>query len=124
MKANPRHAHVVKTLDDLLAMPRPLSVTYEEAGAINAWYSPGQHSVTMTYDLAHYLSDLFQKVGHPKQRADELADEAMVFILLHELGHAVIGELGLPTTGREEDSADEFATILARQIDRRTVGGS
>jgi len=34
------------------------------------------------------------------------------FTLLHELGHALIAELKIPVLGREEDAADQLATIL------------
>ena len=41
----------------------------------------------------------------------------MLFVLLHEVGHVLITELGLPVLGREEDAADAYAsvTILAMQ---------
>lgn len=34
------------------------------------------------------------------------------FTLLHELGHALISELKIPVLGREEDAADQLATLL------------
>ena len=34
-----------------------------------------------------------------------------LFALLHEMGHALIADLGLPVLGREEDAADAFATV-------------
>lgn len=40
----------------------------------------------------------------------------MLFVSFHELGHAVIHELGLPVLGREEDAADSFATIAMLNI--------
>jgi hypothetical protein len=36
----------------------------------------------------------------------------IVGLFLHELGHAMIGELGLPAVGPEEDVADEFASMI------------
>lgn len=33
-------------------------------------------------------------------------------IFLHELAHAMIGELGLPATGPEEDAADDFSAYI------------
>src|SRR5689334_22528436 len=35
----------------------------------------------------------------------------MLFVVLHELGHALISDLGLPVLGREEDAADAFASV-------------
>lgn len=37
---------------------------------------------------------------------------ATLGVFFHELGHALIDELKLPVTGREEDVVDEFATLL------------
>jgi len=33
----------------------------------------------------------------------------MLFVLLHEMAHAVVAELGIPVLGRGEDAADSFA---------------
>jgi len=35
----------------------------------------------------------------------------MLFVTLHELAHATIGEMGLPVLGRPEDAADSFAAV-------------
>ena len=35
----------------------------------------------------------------------------MLFVILHELGHAAITEMRLPVLGRPEDAADSFATV-------------
>jgi hypothetical protein len=49
----------------------------------------------------------------PQRRTGELKLTGMIIgLLLHEVGHAMIGELGLPAVGPEEDVADEFATIM------------
>jgi hypothetical protein len=37
----------------------------------------------------------------------------MLFVVAHEMGHAVISELKLPVLGREEDAADTFAIMGA-----------
>lgn len=49
----------------------------------------------------------------PQRRTGELKLTGMIIgLLLHELGHAMIGELQLPAVGPEEDVADEFATMM------------
>jgi Putative metallopeptidase len=35
----------------------------------------------------------------------------LLFVLLHEMGHALTTEMGLPVLGREEDAADAYASI-------------
>ena len=39
-------------------------------------------------------------------------DDAMQFAVYHESGHALIDILKIPVTGREEDAADQLATLL------------
>jgi lipoprotein-anchoring transpeptidase ErfK/SrfK len=40
----------------------------------------------------------------------------MLFVLLHETGHGVITELGLPVLGRQEDAADLFAALTLLKV--------
>ena len=46
-----------------------------------------------------------------RERATEFVVGNMLFVILHELAHAAIGEMGLPVLGRPEDAADSFATV-------------
>jgi len=39
-----------------------------------------------------------------------------LFALLHEMGHGLISDLGLPVLGREEDAADAFATVTMLEM--------
>lgn len=43
--------------------------------------------------------------------AQQFVAANLLFVLLHELGHAAISEFRLPVLGREEDAADTFATL-------------
>ena len=46
----------------------------------------------------------------------EFVSGNMLFVLLHELGHAVITQMGLPVLGRMEDAADTFAVFMLLQM--------
>jgi Putative metallopeptidase len=46
------------------------------------------------------------------QKLVEFVSGNMLFVLLHELGHAVITQMGLPVLGRMEDAADTFAVVM------------
>jgi hypothetical protein len=39
-----------------------------------------------------------------------------LFVLGHEVGHAIIREMVIPVIGREEDAADSFSTLLALSL--------
>jgi len=67
--------------------------------------------LTLGLNLAGILAAQAQDDAAPDARRTFLLGN-MEFILFHEMAHALIGELGLPVLGREEDAADSLATIL------------
>lgn len=48
----------------------------------------------------------------PDDPATSFALGNVLFIMFHELGHAMISEFELPVLGREEDAVDNFASML------------
>jgi hypothetical protein len=46
----------------------------------------------------------------------EFVSGNMLFVLLHELGHAAITQMGLPVLGKIEDAADTFATLMLLRV--------
>jgi Putative metallopeptidase len=40
----------------------------------------------------------------------------MIFVAIHELGHAVISEMDLPVLGQEEDAADQFGIFTGLNV--------
>ncbi|MBV9970037.1 MAG: hypothetical protein JO228_08635 [Xanthobacteraceae bacterium] len=51
------------------------------------------------------------------QRLVEFVSGNLLFVLLHELGHAVITQMGLPVLGRMEDAADTFAVFMLLRME-------
>ena len=49
--------------------------------------------------------------AHKRQDMVEFVVGNMLFVLLHEMAHVHVTEMGLPVLGREEDAADSFATM-------------
>ena len=39
-----------------------------------------------------------------------------LFVMAHEMGHALMYEMNMPVLGREEDAADSFAVVTALHI--------
>lgn len=120
LAADPFHQRLPLALNQLLRLPRDLPVVYCQNGAINAWYSPGNHQITVSYDLAAFLQQLVAKVPRdelidPTATPDQLTRDCLDFIVMHEIGHALVHELDLPAVGNDEDAADEFATIVCAQ---------
>ena len=48
-----------------------------------------------------------------------------LFVMAHEMGHALINQMDMPVLGREEDAADSFAIVTALKMgsgqDRKSV---
>jgi hypothetical protein len=46
---------------------------------------------------------------------------ATVFVIDHEIGHALVDVLRIPTVGREEDAADQFAMVASTKSDSGAI---
>ena len=51
-----------------------------------------------------------------RERLVEFVAGNMLFVLIHELAHAAISELGLPVLGKQEDAADSYAATRLIRI--------
>ena len=47
----------------------------------------------------------------------------LLFFFYHEMGHALIGEFGLPVVGKEEDAVDQLATLILIEVDADAAAG-
>lgn len=99
---------VAAGLNDTLRLRENVVIAGSECGEPNAYYRPDARRVTLCYEL---LADLARRFGGNPQ-GDILVAGTTAFVLLHEVGHALIHVLDLPTTGREEDAVDQLATLL------------
>jgi hypothetical protein len=92
-------------------LPRDIDLTFDECGMINAFYNPNETSITFCYELLALLADTFVPDGNLTQEAQDQVSGAIWFIMMHEVGHALVDVLDLPITGREEDVADQLAVV-------------
>jgi hypothetical protein len=103
---------IVDELKNQLALPFDVNVSLEKCNYADAYYDEANHTVTVCYELIESYYHLFSPVVSGRAKMDEAVTGAAVSVFLHELGHAVIDAWDLPITGREEDAADQFATLL------------
>lgn len=104
--------NIAVAMNGFVALPRPVTVTGAECGQVNAFYYPQAHEIVMCYEIVRDIIGRFraQRLDAPTLEAAVVG--ATAFILYHEVGHALIAELDLPTTGREEDAVDQFAAYV------------
>lgn len=98
--------------DILFDFPHGLRVSFRKLNQPNAFYSQGDHSILLGRELVLQAKDFFVSSGYSEREAVRRAIDVLVYVYLHELGHAAISELRIPVVGREEDAVDEFAAML------------
>ena len=109
-------ASLLQTIaDDLngsLALPTTVALGFDACGAVNAFYDPSTRKITFCFELMEHLAGRFRSdTADEAEMVDALAG-ATVFVLFHEVGHALVDVLQLPITGREEDAVDQLATYV------------
>ena len=103
---------VAPKLDALLRFPRPLPIRFQDCSQVNAFYSADAHDIKICHELFDGLRAMFKGAGIDDKRVEEITLNTVVFAFFHEFGHAVVGEFGLPITGKGEDAADELAILV------------
>ena len=99
-------------LNNFVVISRDVPVSIRELGTPNAFWNTEQGTVTLGYELIDDFAGAFSQEGAKGEELIRHILNATNFVMYHEVGHALIAELGLPATGREEDAVDQFATYM------------
>lgn len=99
---------ILQEFNTTLDLPNDIEVVFEECDEENAFYNPETKKISVCYELINkYVASLDQKITFA-----EKVQQATTFTLFHELGHAMVDQLDLPITGKEESAVDEFALMM------------
>jgi hypothetical protein len=113
-----------------LHLKQDLTVSLEECGFVNSDYQPAKHYIQICYE---YLAMVENEAAVPSNQLPpaymlagagllpgfgraEVIVGGLIFVLLHETGHAVFDIQGVPRLGHEEDAADEIAGFMMLQF--------
>jgi hypothetical protein len=106
--------HLLEDLADstnqTLKLPYDIPLVGKQCDEANAYWSPDGKSVTLCYEDVADAIDIYTKAGDPDPNASAINAEIATFY--HETGHMVIDLYNLPTTGREEDVADQLSAYI------------
>lgn len=103
---------LAETIVENVRLPRSVSVKFMECGEENAFYDPGEPEIRICYELIASLSNgVFSEIEDDSLHGAAVLNATM-FILLHEIGHALVGELRLPVGIGEENQVDAIAVYL------------
>lgn len=103
---------IAKALNATIALPQTVTLRYAECEEANAYYDTGAKTVTLCFELIEQLAEDFGAQLDDDAELAEAVTGAYRFIVLHEVGHALVDVLKLPITGREEDAVDQLSAWL------------
>lgn len=86
-----------------------------ECGTENAFYTAQHKAIVLCLELLAQVTKGIHRDFASIATHDEMNQAiagAVVFVLMHELGHALIDLLQLPVLGREEDAADQIGAFF------------
>ena len=99
-------------LNSKLKLPTNVYLTMAECLEPNAKYDPNNNTITVCYELMEYFQKIFKGTVKTDQEVEEKVQDAVRFVFLHELGHAMIDLYKLPIIGNEEDAADRASAYI------------
>ncbi|WP_240352434.1 DUF4344 domain-containing metallopeptidase [Agarivorans sp. Alg241-V36] len=113
IKRSKVNQHFSQLVDQLFNFRQAVTLEY----GINdgPLYDPNAHGIYIPYAFVDETLHFFSSNNYQKQygvSAEEAAIDTLLHTLLHELGHAYITDQKIPILGKEEDAADNLATIV------------
>jgi hypothetical protein len=103
---------LAESLNAELKLPSDIDLALGECGVANSFYDPDAQRIIMCYELLIQVAADLAKSGYSDEELENFVGGTVIFFLSHELAHALIDLLDLPIVGREEDAADQLATVL------------
>lgn len=101
------------SINQSMKLPNDIALKGAECGEENAFWSAADQTITMCYEYADWALNTFTKLGDPDPAAS--ARGLLMATFYHETGHMASSIYDLPTTGREEDVADQAAAFILLQ---------
>lgn len=102
---------VASMLNHTVHMPVGVQIQTVDCSMTNAFYDERTRRITVCYELLDHFLDEFRRIAKNPHQLDDAVVGATLFTFYHEAAHGMIQLLDLPAVGREEDAADQLATL-------------
>jgi len=110
---------VVKLVNQTVVLPNDTRIVFTSTDdGTGPFYDPATKQIMFPYPFVSFIANTFAD-NEPDITAEDLAtatDNSVVWILLHEMSHALVDQLELPVLSKEEDVADNIATVMLSLI--------
>ncbi|MDX6581832.1 MAG: hypothetical protein QOI10_1016 [Solirubrobacterales bacterium] len=118
LKAN-RVPFLMTSFSNAFQLPKPLLVRGVNGFGGGPFFNPKDNSITYQYGFVTLVYNTITQL-HPDWTPKQVGSAVGAvdsFILAHEFTHALIHDFKLPVLGREEDAADDLATLILIKAD-------
>jgi hypothetical protein len=77
-------------------------------------YYPSERVIVMPPEFVQLVADVLiqSELVDTQEDLETQATAITAFVFLHEIGHALVDQLEIPITGKEEDAVDQLATVV------------
>jgi hypothetical protein len=103
--------HMVGELNRLFKLPQDVPIIFKRIKEVNAFYDPQEVNITFGIEMVDNIYSYFEKY-YTGQALDDHVMNVIVFILFHEVGHALSDIYDLSVRAPEEDIVDNFSAFL------------
>ena len=99
----------INEINKRIEFPGEVAIEIADCDEVNCYYSSEQQKITICYE---FIDAAFAMQDDTTLSDSEKLVNAVGFIFLHEMGHALVDKLNLPITGKEESAVDELAMLI------------
>ena len=103
---------MVSRLNESINLPVDIQISFEDCHDSEVYYDEQNHHVVICHEWLDQMQHLVSRRAADKSLVRESVESLVIAVFLHESAHALIDILRVPVTGREEDAADQFSTLV------------
>ena len=103
---------LVELLNERIELPVDVEFSFEECGDSYVYYDDDYNRVIICQQWFDEMERVLSRGLSEKAVLKQTVRSLAFAVLLHETAHALIDVLNIPVTGREEDAADQFSTLV------------
>ncbi|HKP36618.1 MAG TPA: DUF4344 domain-containing metallopeptidase [Pyrinomonadaceae bacterium] len=103
---------LISRLNGAVELPVDVEFSFEECKDSHVYYDDDYNRVVICRQWLDEMERVLSRGLSDKTVVRQTVQSVAAAVFLHETAHALIDVLDIPVTGREEDAADQFSTLV------------
>lgn len=103
---------LISILNEAIVLPAEVEFSFEDCKDSDVYYDEQRNRVVICRQWLSEMERVLSRSSSDKALVRQTVQSVAAAVFLHETAHALIDVLDLPVTGREEDAADQFSTLV------------